>query len=180
MNLIRLFTNNLTTPQKQYEAVRAIAFNEGTFHEIAERFDYTIQSLKTLLSRVKNGQHRIFPEVKKGPKKRRTPPDLIKLILTMRRKEKMSSSDIVWKLREQSVHIGIRTVERILAEAGFPRLRRRTFEERGLSKKGMILPERSAHIDFEKLKPFHVDCKVAGVYFFLPWNVFGAVPEEKP
>lgn len=171
MKLINLFTKNLIPAQKQYEAIRAVAFGDGDLDDIAKRFGYTTQSLKTLLNRIKNGKQRLFPEVKKGPKKRRTSTELANIILNLRRKEKISSRDIVKKLNNQSINIGVRTIERILNEAGFPKLRRRTYEERGISKKGTTLPERAAHLDFSELKPFHIDCPSIGAFFFIPYIV---------
>jgi transposase len=169
MNLIQLFTHDLPPAQRLYEAIRAFAFGEGALEDIAKRFDYSPNSLNTIIYRVKNGHQKIFPDVKKGPKKRRTSQELMKLIQDLRRNKKLSSRDIVIELKQQSIDIGVRTVERILAEAGFPKLRRRTHEQRGVSKKGTVLPLRCSHIDFDELKPFHIDCKVAGVFFFLPY-----------
>lgn len=171
MKLINLFTKNLIPAQKQYEAIRAVAFGDGDLNDIVKRFGYKKQSLKTLINRVITGKHRVFPEVKKGPKKRSTSVESINLILNLRRKEKMSSRDIVRKLNNQSIDIGVRTVERILAEAGFSKLRRRTQEERGISKKGTTLPERAVHLDFSELEPFHIDCPSVGVFFFIPYIV---------
>jgi len=50
MDLIDFFTKNIPPRQKQYEAIRAVAFNEGTISEIAQRFGYTPQSLRTLVN----------------------------------------------------------------------------------------------------------------------------------
>ncbi len=52
MELIDFFTKDLKPRQKQYEAIRAMAFNEGTIEEIAQRFGYTPQSLRTLINRL--------------------------------------------------------------------------------------------------------------------------------
>ncbi len=175
MKLIDLFTKNLVSAQKQYEAVRAVAFNDGDLDDIAYRFGYTTQSLKTLIYRVKSNKQKIFPEVIKGPKKRRTPSEAIKLILELRRKEKLSSKDIVQKLNSQSIDIGVRTIERILAEAGFPKLNRRSYKQRGITKKGTYIPERAEHLDFSKLEPFHVDCPSVGVFFFIPYIIESGV-----
>ena len=175
MDLIDLFTKNLDAAQRQYEAVRAVAFNDGDLNDIAKQFGYTTQSLKTLIYRVKNNKQKIFPKVTKGPKKRRTPPESIKLILELRRKEKLSSIDIVRELNRKSIDIGVRTVERVLADAGFPKLNRRTYEQRGISKKGTYLPKRAAHLDFSKLEPFRVDCPSVGVFFFIPYIIESGV-----
>ena len=75
MNLIDFFTKELTPRQKQYEALRAVAFHEGTFEEIAARFGYTSQSLKILVNRLLRGRHTLFPVIKRGPKGRHISPE---------------------------------------------------------------------------------------------------------
>jgi transposase-like protein len=75
MNLLDLFTQNLSPRQKLYEAIRAVAFQEGSIEEIASRFGYTPQSLRVLIHRVVSGQQSLFPEVKRGPQKPQTAPE---------------------------------------------------------------------------------------------------------
>jgi len=170
-NLNDLFTKNLHARQKQYEALRAIAFGEGDIEEIASRFGYSPQSLRNLLNLVRKGKHEVFPDIKPGPRGRRIPEEVAEYIAELRRKERLSSYQIAGELEKQGISIGVRTVERVLSDAGFPKLRRRTMEERGLAKKGTLLPERSAILDFEAMEPFRQDCSVAGVFFFLPYIV---------
>jgi len=177
MELKDLFTKNLKTRQRQYEAVRAVAFEEGSIEEVALRFGYSPQSLRNLVNRVRKGKHELFPEVKPGPKGRRVPEEAAELIVELRRKKGLSSYEIVEELKEQGISIGVRTVERTLSDAGLPRLRRRSFAERGISKKGILLPDRSASLDMQKLEPFRADCQVAGVFFFLPYIIESGILE---
>ena len=169
MNLTELFTQNLSPRQKQYEAIRAVAFNEGTLEEIAFRFGYTPQSLRVLIHRVVSGKQALFPEIKRGPKKRQTSPDTVNSVIRLRRHKRLNSQEIADELTRSDISISDRTIERILADAGFPKLRRRTAKERGIGKKGVLIPQRSAHLDFNTLKPFRAECQVAGVFFFLPY-----------
>ena len=140
MELINLFTKDLLPAQKQYEAIRAVAFKEGTIAEVAKRFDYTPASLRTLINRVLRQKQRLFPKIKKGPKERRTTPETMKLILQLRRTKRMDSREITAELKQSNISIGVRTVERILNDAGFPKLRRRTNRERGISRQGTVIP----------------------------------------
>ena len=94
MDLIKFFTKNLKPRQKQYEAIRAVAFKEGTIEEIAKRFGYAPQSLRTLVNRLLRDKHILFPEVVKGPKGRHTLPDTIDLIVQLRRKKRLGSKEI--------------------------------------------------------------------------------------
>ncbi len=43
--------------------------------------------------------------------------------------------------------------------------------QRGLSKKNSTLPPPSRNIDFDELEPFHAECQVAGIFFFLPYII---------
>jgi transposase len=169
MSLIDYFTEDLKPRQKQYEAIRAIAFGEGDTGEVASRFGYTPQSLQTLINRLERGRHVLFPEVKRGPKGRHTSDETVKLIVQLRRKRRLNAREITRELNRLRISIGIRTVERILTDLGFPRLRRRTYQERGISKTGTLIARRSANLDIKGLQPFQEDCQVAGVFLFLPY-----------
>jgi len=171
MKLIDLFTKNLTPAQKQYEAVRAVAFGEDTLNGIARRFGYTAGSLNTLVNRVRSGKQSLFPEVRKGPRGPRTAPEILKKIVKLRRKAKISSREIRNELEKAGIRIGVRTVERALADAGFPKLQRRTREEMGLTTKGTAIPMRCEGLDLKDLKPFRAECQVAGVFLFLPYII---------
>ena len=169
MELKDYFTKNLKPRQKQYEAIRAVAFKEGTTDEIAACFEYSPKSLKTLINRLLRCKHQLFPDVKTGPKGRHTSDQIVKLMIRLRREKRLSAKEITEELKNTDSPVSIRTVERILKDAGFPRLCRRTDRERGISKKGMLIPQRSANLDIGKLSPFHVECQVAGIYLFLPY-----------
>jgi transposase len=169
MNLLDLFTQNLSPRQKLYEAIRAVTFQEGSIEEIASRFGYTPQSLRVLIHRVVSGQQSLFPEVKRGPQKPQTAPETIHTVIQLRRHRQLNSQEIASELQQSGTAISPRTVERILKDAGFPKLRRRTDRERGINKKGALIPMRSSPLDLKTLEPFHADCQVAGVFFFLPY-----------
>jgi len=169
VELINFFTKDLKPRQKQYEAIRAVAFNEGAIEEVAQRFGYTPQSLRTLINRLLRGKHHLFPTIKKGPKGRHISPQAAQLISTLRREKRLNSREITEELNRSNISISVRTVERFLADAGFPRLRRRTNKERGISKKGTLIPKRSFNLDMKNLTPFRAECQVAGVFFFLPY-----------
>ena len=95
MELVDFFTKNIKPHQRQYEAIRAVAFEEGTIEEIAKRFGYTPQSLRMLLSRLLRGKHQLFPDIKRGPKGNRIDTKTRELIVKLRREEKISSKEIV-------------------------------------------------------------------------------------
>jgi len=135
MKLKDYFTKNLKPRQKQYEAIRAVAFKEGTIDEIAACFEYSPRSLNTIINRLVNGKHQLFPDVKTGPKGRHTSKQAVKEIIDLRRKKRLSAKEIAEELKKSDSPPCTRTVERILRDAGFPRLCRRTDKERGILKK---------------------------------------------
>jgi transposase len=145
MELVELFTKNLSAKQKQYEAIRAVAFQEGTIRKVAERFGYSPQTLRNLVNKALKGELAIFPEVKPGPKGRQTSSEHIALIIALRRQKRINSYQITDELKAKGISVSVRTVERVLSEAGFPKLRRRTLEERGLSKKRNLDPPPFCH-----------------------------------
>lgn len=169
MKLINYFTGDLKPRQRQYEALRAVAFQEGAIDEIATCFGYTPQSLKTLVHRLLRGKHQLFPDIKSGPKGRHTAQETVKVIIGLRRERRLNAKQISEELKKTDRPVSIRTVERILNDAGFPKLHRRTDRERGVGKKGMLIPQRSANLNIDELAPFHAECQVAGVYLFLPY-----------
>ena len=122
-----------------------------------------------LINRLVHGKLQLFPEVKKGPKGRHIPSETEHMVIQLRRKKMLNSREITEELKRSTISISVRTVERILGDAGFPKLRRRTDKERGISTKGTIIPERSMNVSVKKLEPFRVDCQVAGVFLFLPY-----------
>ena len=137
MKLIDFFTKDLEPRQKQYEVLRALAFEEGTIVEIAKLFGYTPQSLRTSVNRLLSGKHQIFPEIKRGPKGRHISPETVKLISKLRRNKRLNSIEITEELNQSHISISTRTVERVLADSGFPKLLRRTNKEIGITKNGI-------------------------------------------
>ena len=130
MELKDYFTKNLKPRQRQYEAIRAVAFKEGTIGEIAAHFEYSPRSLKTIINRMFRGKNQLFPDVKTGPKGRRSSKQAVKEIIDLRRKKRLSAKEIAEELKNTDSPVSIRTVERILRDAGFPKLCRRTDKER--------------------------------------------------
>lgn len=170
LDLIDYFSNPVSKRQKQYEVVRAIAIEKEAVETVAKRFGYKPGTVYSLLRDVKAGKIELFPLIRKGPKQKRTPPDVEDKIITYR-KQGLSTIDIRNRLEDARIKISVSTVERIVKNAGFGKLKRRTNTEMGKTVKNKIIPERSEHLDFTVLKKFNVDCPVVGVFFFIPYIV---------
>ncbi len=154
--------------QKHYEAIRAIAIEGESIKGVANRYGYKISTIYSLIRDAKAGKTELFPVVKKGPQKKRTGFKVQNKIIELR-KMNLSTPDIQARLAQESVEISSRTVERILKDAGFRKLKRRTNKELGKTVKNKIIPERSEHINFSKLEKFNVDCPAVGGFFFIPY-----------
>jgi len=170
IDLTGYFNNPAAQRQKQYEAVRAVVIEHTPIKTVARKFGYKPATLYSLLKDARAGKITLFPEVRKGPQSRRFSLELQDKIIACR-KQQLSSVDIQQKLAKDGVKISDRTVERILKDAGFGKLKRRTNKERGQTSKNKIIPDRSLCLDFTKLEPFNIDCPAAGIFFFIPYII---------
>jgi hypothetical protein len=170
MNLKTYFSKPSVPRQRQYEAIRTIVLDKMPVVDAAKKYGYTISTLYTFLRDAKSGKLRLFPELQIGPIKRRTPSNLQKMIIK-KRKMNMSSREIKNSLMADSVNVSVSTVERILSDANFSKLPRRTYAELGNTVKNQIISNRATAINFDELKPFHLDCPTIGVFFFLPYII---------
>lgn len=164
------FKNPLSIKQKQYEAVRAFVIDKLSAKEVARKFNYKISSVYTFLKNAKSSVLDFFPQQKKGPKQRQTSFDVQTQIYHLRN-QNLSHIDICNKLKSENIKISEPTVSRILADAGFPKLKRRTNKELGVTVKNKLIPERSENIDFKKLEPFNIDTPAVGIFFFIPYII---------
>jgi len=164
------FKNPASKKQKQYEAVRAFVVEKLSAKEIAEKYCYKLSSVYTFIKMAKSGEINFFPETKKGPKQRHFSFEIQKQIFRYRNKN-MSHTDICNLLNQKGIQISAQTVSRILVDAGFEKLKRRSNKELGLTVKNKIIPERSENLDFNTLKKFSVDTPVAGIFFFIPYII---------
>jgi len=145
--------------------------------KVAVKFGYKTNSLYTLAAKAKSGKLNLFPEIPIGPRRRSTPDEVVDKIIEYRKRNFLSTTDIQERIKEQGVQITARTVERILKDAGFGKLARRTNSERGVTFKNKAIPESSENIDPDKLEKFAVDCPVAGVFLFLPYIIESGILE---
>jgi len=171
-DLADLFLNPLSAKQRRYEAIRAMVVEKLSAEEAGKRFNYTPNTLYTFVRDVRAGKLTLFPEdLSTTEQPRRTPEEVQQQILKLR-KNQWSSYDIASYLkREKGYHISVRTVERILNDFGLTKLSRRSQKELGLTKKHQVIPEKATVLDFDKLKPFTMDCPVAGVFCFIPYII---------
>jgi hypothetical protein len=129
-----------------------------------------------LAHHLRAGHLELFPPKPTGPKGRRISPAVREQIVQLR-KQPLSIAEIVARLNAEQIGVSARTVERILKEAGFGQLPRRSAAQQGLSKKRTLLPETAQNLALEELEPFHHECQVAGLFVFVPYIIESGILE---
>lgn len=176
MDISKYFLNPQSKRQNQYVAIRAFAVEKKSAEDVAAKYGYKTSTIYALIRDVKAHKLELFPTVQKGPRQRRTLENYQKLIVDLRRKNH-SIHDIHDQLQESDINVSVKTIERILKDNGFRKLARRSDKERGVTHKNKIIPERSENLDMTLMKPFNIDCPVAGVFFFLPYIIESGILE---
>jgi len=169
-DLVQFFLNPGPKKQKQYEAVRAFVVDKLSAQQVADKFGYQLSSVYTFIKKTRSGEMDFFPRQKMGPRQRHISFDVQKQIFIYRN-QNLSHTDIGERLNKEGTVISAQTVSRILSDAGFSKLKRRTNKELGLTFKNKIIPEKSEIIDFDKLEKFQVDTPAVGIFFFLPYII---------
>jgi len=170
IDLKLFFLEPIPKKQKQYEAVRAFVVDNLSAREVADKYNYKVSTVYTFVKKARYGEINFFPGQKKGPKQRHAPLEVQKRIFRYRN-QNLSHLDISERLNNEGIEISAQTVARILSDAGFIKLKRRTNKELGLTIKNKIVPEKSGNLDFGKLKKFQVDTPAIGIFFFIPYII---------
>lgn len=165
-----LFLKPVDPKHRLYEAMRALIVDNASIEEVSLLFQYKTSTLDTLLSLTLNRKLELFPLVSKKPKSKKIPDNLNAEIVNLRNAG-LSALDIQKKMLEKDIEVAIRTVERTLKEFGFPKLKRRSNEDLGLTTNKALIPTTSENLNFQSLEPFTTDCPVAGVFFFIPYII---------
>jgi hypothetical protein len=169
------FLNPRPPAQRQYEALRNYVVDQAPAKQAARRFGFTEKSLYALAHDLRAGKLVLFPKTTRGPRRRRIIP-YVRDVIVRWRKAGLSAGDIAQRLDEQGLaDLSPSTVERVLREAGFAKLARRTAGERGRTKLNTLLAQPAQNLDFTDLKPFSAECQIAGLFIFLPYLIESGV-----
>jgi transposase len=155
--------------QKRYEALRASFVERLPAKVIADRFGYSPQYVHLLRHQFKHGKIDFSEPVPEGKTKRRVTSAEVREKIRNWRQRNLSAGEIAQLLSEEGVELSVRTVERVLAEEGFPRLPRRTRIKLGITVCGAKIPAVSETVNIGQMQSCRFESQAAGVYLFAPF-----------
>jgi hypothetical protein len=155
--------------QRRYEALRASFVDRLPARVVSERFGYTPTYVNLLRHQFAHGKIDFSEPVPEGKIKRRKVDTVTRNKICSWREHRLSAGEIAQLLSEDGIEISIRTVERILAEEGYPKLPRRTRLKIGLTVQGAKVPETSQAIRMIEWDNRKHECQDAGIFIFAPF-----------
>jgi transposase len=163
------FTRPIREWQRRYEALRASFVERLPDKIVAERFNYSHGYFRLLKHLFRHEMMDFSEPVPEGRALRhRVSADIRRKVCAWREK-RLSAGEISELLSEEGVEVSVRTVERVLAEEGFPKLPRRTRIKLGITVKGAEIPKRSEAIAISELEGRSFDSPAAGIFLFAPF-----------
>jgi len=169
MKDVTFFTHPKPDWQRRYEALRACFVDRLPAKVVADRFGYKPGYVRLLKHQFRHGKIDLSEPVPEGKATRRCVTGEVRKKIRSWREKLLSAGEITELLSEDGVEISVRTVERVLAEEGFPKLPRRTRVKVDLTVKGTEVPERSEAITIGEMEGRRFDCAGAGVFLFAPF-----------
>ncbi len=176
--------------QRQYEALRASFLDRLSARAVAQRFQMTPGYVHVLRHRFSRGLlHFTFRPSDVPGARRGTPAGVRSRIVELRQLRELSAGQIAEILEDEGTDLSVRTVERILREAGFPRLPRRTRLLIGETRAHTTVPEVSQRLSVQAMDRMSVASEMAGLFAFVPFIELlglptlasrGGLPGSKP
>jgi transposase len=163
------FTHPRQEWQKRYEALRASFVERLPAQAVAARFGYRPAYVHLLRHLFKQGRIDFAPTVLAAHGARQRVSAEVRRKIRDWRQRRLSAGEIAQLLHEDGVEISVRTVERVLAEEGFPKLPRRTRLKIGLTIAGAHVPDRSRVVELKQLAGQRWESTAAGIFLFAPF-----------
>ncbi|HDR15613.1 MAG TPA: transposase [Desulfobacteraceae bacterium] len=162
------FTRPVANWQRRYEALRSSLVERLPDQIVAERFGFSTGYLRVLRHQFRHGKIDFSePPVDGENHRRKVTPEMRRKIVSWRH-DNLSAGEIAQLFSEEATDISIRTIERVLAEEGFPKLPRRTQLKIGRTVKGAEVPQRSEPVLLSQLNGQRFESAGAGVFLFAP------------
>lgn len=155
--------------QRRYEALRASFVDRLPAKVVADRFGYSVTYVNLLRHLFVHKKFDFSEPAPEGKTRRHRIDTNTRAKICNWREHRLSAGEITQLLSEEGVEVSVRTVERILAEEGYPRLPRRTRLKLGKTVKGAQVPAIAQQIRLVDVtqKPF--ESEAAGVFLFAPF-----------
>jgi hypothetical protein len=170
MNPMKYFSHPRDPGQRLYEALRASFLERLSARGVAERFAMSPGYVHVLRHRFQRGLVRFSFRAADAPDARRgTPAGIRARIAELRRQRDLSAGQIAEIIEDEGTDISVRTVERILTEAGFPKLPRRTRLLIGETRAHTTVPEVSRRLAPTDMTGLSVASELAGIFAFVPF-----------
>lgn len=161
------FTQPASAWQRRYEALRAFFVDRLPTQLVAERFGFTAGYVRVLCHQFRHGKIDLLEIPQQGKSVRHKVSSETRGKIIAWRKERLSAGEIVQLLSEEGVELSVRTVERVLAEEGLPKLPRRTRLKLGFTVKGAQVPECSETLgSLGPLDGQRLESTAAGIFLF--------------
>ncbi len=163
------FTHPQSQWQKRYEALRASFVDRLPAKAVADRFGYTSAYVDLLRHLFRHGKVDFDEPVAEGKVRRHGVTSEVRAKIRQWRERGLSAGDIAQLLSEEGTELSVRTVERVLAEEGFPKLPRRTRLKIGMTVLGAEVPAKSRAIGPVDCDVRSLESPAAGVFLFAPF-----------
>jgi transposase len=154
--------------QRRYEALRASFVERLPARVVAERFGYSLAYIHLLRHLFAHQKIDFSEPVPEGKANRRRIDATLRTKICNWREHRLSAGEITALLSEEGLEISVRTVERILAEEGFPRLPRRSRLKLGFTVKGAQVPAVAETLALAEMPTSRFESQAAGVWLFAP------------
>ena len=165
----KYFTRPKADWQRRYEALRTSFVDRLPAKVVGDRFGYTQAYVHLLRHQFRNRKIDFGEPPAEGKASRRRITRDVRQKIRDWRERRLSAGDIVELLSDAGVEISVSTVERVLAEEGFPKLPRRTSLKMGVTVKGAQVPEKSHMATLAALDAQSFESAGAGVWLFAPF-----------
>lgn len=162
------FTNPVHEWQRRYEALRASFVERLAASVVADRFGYAPGYVHLLRHLFVHGKVDFSEPVPEGKVARRRVSLELRAKIRAWRERRLSAGEIAQLLSEEGVEVSVRTIERVVAEEGFPRLPRRSQLKVGLTVKGAQVPARAELVTIGDVAGSRFESETAGVFLFAP------------
>jgi transposase len=155
--------------QRRYEALRASFVERLPASVVADRFGYSANYIHFLRHQFAHDMIDFSEPVPEGKTRRRLVDSVIRKKICNWREHRLSAGEIAQLLSEEGIELSVRTVERVLAEEGYPRLPRRSRLKLGFTVKGAQVPATSQIISIADSGKRVMECELAGIFLFAPF-----------